>query len=61
LEKLLGHMTPGQVMKAGRRLRGHRVDQHGSVGLKPVSDRLANAPTDPEIQCLPTVIPPPRV
>ena len=28
-EKLLGHATPGQVMKAGRRLRGHLADQHG--------------------------------
>jgi hydroxymethylglutaryl-CoA lyase len=30
-EKLLGHATPGQVMKAGRRLRGHRAGQHGPV------------------------------
>ena len=32
LEQLLGHPTPGQVMKAGRRLRGPRADQPGPVG-----------------------------
>lgn len=32
LEKLLGHTTPGQVMKAGRRLRGPLADQSGPVG-----------------------------
>lgn len=31
LEKLLGHTTPGQVLKAGQRLRRHRADEHGPL------------------------------
>jgi hypothetical protein len=37
LEKLLGHTTPGQVMKAGRRLRGHLAEKHGPVDPQPIS------------------------
>jgi hydroxymethylglutaryl-CoA lyase len=40
LEKLLGHTTPGQVMKAGRRLRGHLAEKHGPVDLQPISGRF---------------------
>ncbi len=39
LEKLLGHTTPGQVMKAGRRLRGHVDDKPRFVDAKPILDR----------------------
>lgn len=31
LEKLLGHTTPGQVLKASQRLRRHRADEHGPL------------------------------
>ncbi len=39
LEKLLGHTTPGQVMKAGRRLGGHVDDKPRFVDAKPILDR----------------------
>jgi hydroxymethylglutaryl-CoA lyase len=47
-EKLLGHTTPGQVLKAGRRLRGHCADRHSQTDLKPIADRLAIASPDAE-------------
>ena len=37
LEKLLGHTTPGQVMKAGRRRRGPLAEKHGPVDPQPIS------------------------
>jgi hydroxymethylglutaryl-CoA lyase len=61
LEKLLGHATPGQVMKAGRRLRWHLADKPGPANPKSVLDRLAIEPAAAEVQCSPTEIPLPRV
>ena len=54
LETLLGHPTPGQVMKAGPRLRGPVADAPGPVRLNPTSGRGATAPPAPAVHGSPT-------
>jgi hydroxymethylglutaryl-CoA lyase len=61
LEKLLGHTTPGQVMKAGRRLREPLAEKHRPVDPQPISGSFVIASTDAEKPCFPSALPPPCV
>jgi hydroxymethylglutaryl-CoA lyase len=50
LEHLLGQTTPGQVMKAGRRLQGHPAAKHDAREPESLSGRSSTAPTDGPVQ-----------